>query len=170
MANIDNYLPKLLGLEGGFVNDPADRGGATTMGITLSTWLKVGYDKDGDHDIDADDIRLLNQDDFCMVLKKFYWNRWHADEIRDQKLAEMLVDWLWSSGRWGIIIPQRLLQLPEDGIVGPQTISAVNHADPRNLLMRVYNSRLAFIRDLIRKDPLQKRFEKGWVTRINSLI
>ena len=61
-----------------------------------------------------------------MFLKHFYWDRWRADEIRDQKLAEMLVDWTWCSGRWGIVIPQRLLLVADDGIVGVNTISAVN--------------------------------------------
>lgn len=170
MATLDKYLPKLLALEGGFVNDPLDRGGATNMGITLSTWKKVGYDKDGDGDIDCNDIRKLSLDDLHRVLRYEYWNCWRADEIRDQSVAEMLVDWLWSSGRWGIVIPQRLLRVPEDGIVGPRTIWSLNQEDPGRFLMRIYNARLAFLRDLIRRDPAQKRFEKGWVRRVNTLL
>lgn len=170
MATIDKYLPKLLALEGCFVNDPLDRGGATNMGITLSTWKKVGYDKDGDGDIDCNDIRKLSLDDLHRVLRYEYWNRWRADEIRDQAVAEMLVDWLWSSGRWGIVIPQRLLRVPEDGIVGQRTIWSLNQEDPGRFLMRIYNARLAFLRDLIRRDPSQKRFEKGWVRRVNTLL
>ena len=170
MASINLYLPKLLALEGGFVNDPLDRGGATNMGITLPTWKKVGYDKDGDGDIDCDDIRKLSLEDLHRVLRYQYWNRWRADEIRDQAVAEMLVDWLWSSGRWGIVIPQRLLRVPEDGIVGVRTIWSVNQEDPGRFLTRIYNARLAFLRDLIRRDSSQKRFEKGWVRRVNTFL
>ena len=169
MASIDLFLPKLLALEGGFVNHTADRGGATNMGITLSTWRRVGYDKDGDGDIDEQDIRLINKEDVKMALKRFYWDRWRADDIRDQKVADTLTDWLWSSGRWGINIPQPLLGQTEDGIVGPETLSAVNSSDPSKLLIRIYNARLAFIKNLIKHDSSQAKFEKGWTRRINSM-
>ena len=47
MANIQKFVPFIFKWEGtSFVNDPNDRGGATKMGVTLSTWKKVGYDKD----------------------------------------------------------------------------------------------------------------------------
>lgn len=170
MAKIELFLPKLLELEGNFVKDPADHGGATNMGITLSTWKCVGYDKDGDRYIDEKDLRMLDHEDVKMILKKFYWDRWKADEIIDQKLANMLVDWLWSSGKWGILIPQRLLGQKEDGIPGPGTISAVNSSDPSKLLIRIYNARLAFIRNLIRRDPSQEKFGKGWTNRINTFL
>jgi len=170
MANIEKYIPKLLALEGGYVNDQADRGGATNMGITLGSWRSMGYDKDGDGDIDADDIRRLCRQDLVMFVENFFWKRWRADEIRDQKLAEMLVDWTWCSGRWGIVIPQRILQLTDDGIVGGKTLSAVNAADPGKFLIQVYNARLAFLRSIFRRDPSQLRFAKGWVRRVNEFV
>ena len=169
MANIELYIPKLLALEGGYVNDPADRGGATNMGITLGSWRSMGYDKDGDGDIDVDDIRRLCRRDLEMFVENFFWKRWRADEIRDQKLAEMLVDWTWCSGRWGIVIPQRLLQLTDDGIVGGKTLSAVNAADPGKFLIDLYNARLAFLRSIFRRDSSQLRFAKGWVNRVNVI-
>ena len=87
MARIELFAQKILAFEGGFVNDPADRGGATNLGVTLSTWKQVGYDKDGDGDIDADDIRLLSKTDAIAVLKSGYWNRWKADQINNQNGA-----------------------------------------------------------------------------------
>jgi lysozyme family protein len=170
MASIEQFIPKLLALEGGFVNDQVDRGGVTNMGITLGSWRCMGYDKDGDGDIDADDIRRLDHRDLEMFLKHFYWDRWKADEIADQKVSEMLVDWLWCSGTWGVVIPQRILQVTDDGIVGPKTISAVNTADPGKLLISIYNARLAFIRNIVRRDYRQQRFAKGWVNRINAFL
>jgi len=170
MANITPLASKIFKWEGGIVNDPVDHGGPTNRGVTLSTWQKVGYDKDGDSDIDIDDIRLLTPDDALGVLKRCYWDRWRADEINNQKVANILVDWLWCSGKWGILIPQRILGVPVDGIVGPVTIQAVNRANPYRFLIQIYNTRVTFILDIIKKDPSQKRFEKGWFNRLNTFL
>ena len=127
MANVNQLAPFILKWEGGFVNDPADLGGATNMGVTIGAWKSCGYDKDGDGDIDVDDLRLLTREDVVnRVLKPHYWDRWKADEIKSQSVANILVDWVWASGTHGIKIPQRLLGVTVDGIVGPKTIAAVN--------------------------------------------
>jgi len=170
MANINHFATKLFLSEGLFSNDPIDRGGPTNMGITLSTWRKIGYDKDGDSDIDIDDIRLLKPEDAMLVLEKCYWDRWLASEIKNQKVADILVDWLWCSGKWGIIIPQRILGVPADGIVGQVTLKAVNRANPYQFLIQIYNSRVAFIMNIIKKDPSQSRFERGWFNRLNDYL
>lgn len=168
MAKVELFAPKILAYEGGFGDDPTDRGGATNMGVTLSTWKKVGYDKDGDGDIDADDIRLLSKTDAITVLKRNYWNRWRADQINNQSIAEILVDWLWGSGKWGIVIPQRLLKVPEDGIVGPSTLFAVNSANQRGLHAAIFQARVSFIRDLVNNHPEQNKFFDGWMNRLNK--
>ena len=46
MANVYKLAPWILKWEGGFVNAPADLGGATNMGVTIGTWKSCGYDKD----------------------------------------------------------------------------------------------------------------------------
>lgn len=171
MANIDKLAPFILRWEGGFVNDPVDKGGATNMGVTIGTWRSVGYDKDGDGDIDVDDLHLLDKEDVIeRVLRPHYWNRWRADEILNQSVANILVDWVWASGTHGIKRPQRILGVTADGIVGPKTLAAVNSMDPMELHFRIKNDRIKFIDEICRRDPSQERFRKGWMNRINALV
>lgn len=171
MANIDKLAPFILKWEGGFVNDPVDKGGATNMGVTIGTWRSVGYDKDGDGDIDVDDLHLLTPDDVIeRVLRPHYWNRWRADEINNQSIANILVDWVWASGSHGIRRPQRILGVTADGIVGPKTLAAVNSMDPMELHFRIKNDRIRFIDEICKANPSQERFRSGWINRINQLV
>lgn len=167
MADVKKLAPIISKWEGGFVNDKLDRGGATNMGITLETWKSVGYDKDGDGDIDANDVRLLTQSDFHPVLKQ-YWNRWQGDNIRNQSVANILVDWVWGSGAWGIKIPQRLLGLKDDGVVGTKTLQAINGSNQKELFDKIFKAREKFLNDIVKNNPSQQRFIKGWLNRLND--
>lgn len=189
MANASKLLPFILRWEGGYVNDPADVGGATNKGVTIGTWRQVGYDKDGDDDIDVDDLKLLSNDDVLnRVLKPHYWDKWKADHIKNQRVANILVDWVWGSGKHGIVIPQRILGVVADGIVGDNTLSAVNFADPETFFNAVFNARIDFLNKIVVTSIANyeakigqkatetelmkytnKRFLKGWMNRLNSI-
>lgn len=171
MANVKTLAPFILSYEGGFSNHPADKGGPTNKGVTIKTWRSVGYDKDGDGDIDVDDLRLLTDNDVVnRVLKPHYWDRWKADEIKSQSIANLVVDWVWASGKHGITNVQRILGVKADGIVGPKTLAALNgHKDPKYLFARIHAARVTFIENLCIKEPSQKQFRTGWLRRLNAI-
>lgn len=170
MAKIDILAPFILSFEGGFANHPNDKGGPTNKGVTISTWRQVGYDKDGDGDIDVDDLRLLSDSDVVeRVLRPHYWDRWKADQIHSQSIANLLVDWVWASGRHGITNVQRILGVKQDGIVGPKTLAALNNSDQRALFDRLHRERVAYIDKVCTRDNSQEVFRKGWLRRLNAI-
>lgn len=170
MADINILAPFILSFEGGFSNHPADKGGATNKGVTIATWRSVGYDKDGDGDIDVDDLRLLSDADVVeRVMRPHYWNRWQGDRIRSQSVANLLVDWVWASGKHGTTNVQRILGVKTDGLVGEKTLAALNNSDQHALFDRIKNERRAFIDTLCRKDPAQGVFRKGWLRRLEAI-
>ena len=103
-------------------------------------------------------------------------------------MANILVDWVWSSGKHGIVIPQRLLGVNADGIVGAKTLNAVNFADPDQFFEVLYNARIKFLKDIVaqsikayekkigrksttaeRKKYTKQRFLAGWLNRLKSI-
>lgn len=169
MAKLDPLAKFILSFEGGYVNSKVDRGGATNMGVTIATWRAQGYDKNGDGVIDVKDLKLLSVADAVNIMRKNYWNRWKADQINDQSIANTLVDWTWASGRNGIVIPQQMLGVTADGIVGPQTINALNRQPAKAFFEKLQKRRKQYIDNVIKAHPEQKAHKNGWYRRINSI-
>lgn len=171
MADINNLVPFILKWEGGYVDDPGDLGGPTQMGVTLKVWQDAGYDKNGDGAIDEEDLKMIFRQDLIeCVLRPHYWDRWQADRIRNQSVANLLVDWVWASGAAGVTIPQRMLNLKPDGIVGEKTLAAVNgYPDQKELFERIKAEREAYIERICLARPANLRYRKGWLNRLNDI-
>lgn len=168
MADINELVPLIFKWEGNWSEHKNDKGGATNMGITLSTWKTQGYDKDGDGDIDINDLKLITKQDVIELLRKGYWNRWRADTINNQSIANLLVDWVWNSGSHGIKIPQRVLGVTVDGVVGSKTIAKINSSNQEQLFNKLKQARRAFFIQITRNDKSQLVFLKGWLNRLDS--
>lgn len=162
----------ILSKEGGYNNDKDDRGGATKYGITLATWRKVGYDKNGDGVINKEDIKLLTEDDFHRVFKKNYWDACKADQIKDQSVANLLVDFAYNSGvaRVSRFI-QRIVGVTADGIIGSKTINAINNYQrgQRQLFATLKQRRKKHYDGIVEADPKQKKFYDGWMNRLGDI-
>lgn len=163
MADAKKLVPFILKWEGGFANVKGDHGGATNKGITISTFRQFyGQNKT------VDDLKNMTQDEWYHIFKVGFWDRYKADQINNQSIANILVDWIWASGKWGIIKLQEAMGLTADGIVGPKTISAINSRDQRYLFGVIKYARINFIKNLVKGNPSQTKFEKGWLRRIND--
>jgi hypothetical protein len=135
-----------------------------------STCINFGFHSDSDGDIDVDDLRLLTPDDVVdNILKPHYWDRWRADEIISQSVANILVDWVWGSGVHGIKKVQQALRLNDDGIVGRKTLAAVNKENPHDLFFIIKGLRIAFLYQICKSRPANKKFLNGWLNRLNNM-
>lgn len=169
MAKMEPLGKFILSWEGGFVNDPLDRGGATNKGVTLATWRRQGYDKNHDGKIDVKDLKLISDQDALQIMKKNYWDRWKGDQIASQAIANILVDWVWGSGVWGIKIPQDMLGVRADGIVGIRTLQALGRQDPKKFFDRLKQRRVQYLYDICKSRPANLRYLKGWLRRLNAI-
>lgn len=165
MANAKKLIPFILRWEGGFTNHPNDKGGATNKGITIATFRQY-YGKEST----IDDLRNMSNEQWEYIFKAGYWDAMRADYITNQSIANICVDWAWCSGtRAAIKQVQRLLGIADDGIVGNVTLSAMNNANSKKLFEKIKSTRLSFVEAIVRRDPTQKVFLKGWRNRINSI-
>ena len=172
MADSSKLVPFILSKEGGYVNDKDDSGGATNFGITLATWRKVGYDKNGDGVINEKDIKLLTEDDFHRVFKRNYWDACKADQIKDQSVANLLVDFAYNSGVTRVSkFIQKIVGVTVDGIIGSKTIQAINNypRGQRQLFAALRQRRINYLNGIVIANPTQKKFYNGWMNRVNAI-
>ena len=164
MAKYDKLIPTVLKFEGGFANHPSDPGGATNSGVTLSTFRNV-YGKDKT----VQDLKNMTNEQWEHIFKTRFWDRWKADDIDNQAIANLLVDWLWASGVYGIKYPQEVLGVKTDGIVGLKTLAAINYyPNKKELFEKLWNRRKKHFEDIVRNRPQSKVFLKGWLRRLSD--
>lgn len=166
MADINQLVPLIKRWEGGYADDPADLGGATNQGITLNTYRH--YYGSG---LTARDLQKMSESEWLHILRCGYWEAWQADHIDNQSIANLLVDWVWGSGTGTIARVQKLIGVTPDGKAGPKTLGALNrHPQPRALFNAIWQARLAYIDHLCQVRPLNKRFRRGWINRLNNFV
>lgn len=166
MANFDLYLPQLLKFEGSWVDDPADPGGATNLGITLSTFQHYAYPLLGVAPTLAN-LRALDAAQAGAIYRTVYWDPIDGDAIQLQFLAEIVFDFYVNAGFHAITLLQQLLGPPltADGRFGPQTLGALQRADQAALYARYRQGRIDYYRNLAGAHPVLGRFLAGWLNR-----
>jgi lysozyme family protein len=171
VSNFNWALKKTLHHEGGFVDNPADPGGATYRGISLRFLRQQGEDIDGDGDVDLGDIQaLVDQPDTVDGLyKTYFWTPNRLDEIPSElltcKVFDMAVN-MGSKQAWKLV--QRASgRLVDDGIVGPNTIEYMVQSSQKDydLVVRIRAEQRKFYERLVQQKPKLSVFLKGWLRR-----
>ena len=163
MAYFKLYAPLLHRLELGFSDDPDDKGGPTKDGVTLTTFRKFYGES-----MTVEDLKRMTWAQWCHIMKTGFWDVCRADEIKNQSLAEIIVDWCVNSGTGRIREVQTIAGVKPDGIVGPKTLGALNGADDESLFRRIRLGREQWFRTIVQKKPSQKKFWTGWMNRLDA--
>lgn len=164
MADYTKLIPIVKKWEGGYVNHPLDKGGPTNSGVTIATFRSV-YGKNKT----VKDLKNMTSEQWRYIFKTRFWDLWQADSIDNQAIANLLVDYVWASGVYGIKYPQQVLGVKADGIVGKKTLAALNeYPDKEELFYRLWDRRKEHFDAIVAKNPKQKVFYLGWINRLNA--
>jgi lysozyme family protein len=190
-----NAVRKLLDTEGGFSNDPVDRGGTTNFGITLrflqgeaklDPELVKLFDLDMDGDLDGADIRGLTKGEAVYLYHHCFWERYHLESFAEP-IGEILLDQEVNDGATGA---NKLLQrainscsahmagvdrLNVDGVLGDATHAAMDAVLEHPglgmpaLVEAFREAARARYRAIVAANPSQQKFLDGWLARADEL-
>lgn len=188
MSYFEAALARILEHEGGYVDDPSDRGGETYRGIARRFhpdwpgWRIIDRARGGSSFPDSlyDNARL--QQAVAELYRTLYWMPVGGDRLADEALAIELMD---TAVNMGVRRAARFLQeglnllnrnqrswpdLVVDGWVGDKTFSALERClrerDGQPILLKILNTLQAErYLNIMRTNPSQERFARGWLKR-----
>jgi lysozyme family protein len=163
-SNFDACFAKVIKSEGGYVNDPADRGGETNLGVTIAAWgtyLKRA--------IQPGEMKALTQEAVKPFYRSMYWDLVKCDDLPvgvDYAIFDFAVNA--GVGRAAKFL-QRAVGAVDDAVIGPGTLALVAKTTPGKLLENFAKQKEAFYNSLAEKNPTQKKFLKGWMARVDHV-
>jgi lysozyme family protein len=144
--------------EGGYVNHPNDPGGETKYGISKRSYPHLN-------------IKDLTRDQARQIYFVDFWHKCECEDIEDETIATKFFDLAVHTGiSQAVKLIQRALRatgthVAEDGIIGPVTLSAINKADPTDLLAALKSETAGYYRLIANANPSQKKFINCWLNR-----
>jgi len=142
-------INRVLGHEGGYVNDRADPGGETNWGISKRSYPKV-------------DIKNLTRNQAITIYYQDFWLPVHAEELSDGAGYQLLDSAVNSGISQSLRFAQRALGVADDGHYGPHTLQAFRSTSETDFIMLFNAERLDFMRKL----KHWTNFGRGWAGRI----
>ena len=164
MSRFDDCLPFILKMEGGYVNNPNDRGGATNKGI-----IQITYDVwRNKHELPLRPVKDIGEDEVHDIYKEMYWTDLPIP------LDILIFDSAIQHGKGRAIKwLQNLVGTKADGLCGMNTKTLVNQYILRfsmeKLLTEYLGVRRNFYAAIIARDSSQQVFAKGWANRMKGI-
>jgi lysozyme family protein len=169
----DNLFNGIIGSvlknEGGFSDDPVDRGGRTKYGITQATY-DSWHDQKSMPRVDVADISL---DAAIGIYRKKYWDAGNFALIDNPELAGKLFDLAVNCGVGAsVMILQDAVNvcidnvIVVDGALGPKTARAANAIPPQLLYDMVCFLAAHRYLNIVEARPDQRKYRRGWLLRL----
>jgi lysozyme family protein len=162
----DQSFMALIGHEGGFTDDPKDRGNWTSgvIGKGELKGTKYGVSAMSYPQVD---IRNLTLDNAKAIYKRDFWDKAKCDTLPDAIRFDVFDMAVNSGVKRAIETLQSALGVKADGIIGNQTMEAIKALDPQLLDKRLSGHRLLFIANV----GTFPTYGRGWVRRVaNNLL
>ena len=159
-------LPFVLRWEGGFVDHPADPGGATNKGVTQAVY-DAWRSQQGQP---QRSVRQIEDEEAHAIYESGYWKPARCP-VLDQPLDVVQFDTAVNMGvgRAVRFLQQAVGAVPVDGNFGTGTQRCVADCDPGQALVAYCDTREAYYRNLVVKNHKLAVFQKGWMNRLNAL-
>jgi lysozyme family protein len=159
----DRAVNFVLAREGGYVNDPNDPGGETSLGITWPTLkdaIAAGVVTPGTT------IKNIGVAQATAIYRARYWDLVRCDEL-PESIALALFDAAVNHGpRVAVRMLQNVLGVDPDGIVGHDTLEAARAADIPKTLIDLCGKRW----DAYWASQGRDRFIRGWTQRLFRVL
>ena len=159
-ASFPAALAWILAREGGYVNNPNDAGGATNEGITQATLAAYRG-----CDVTAHDVACIQPDEVAAIYRANYWDACRCDELPAGVDLSVMDCAVMSGPKRATQWLQYAVVAAPDGVLGPRTLLAVQHADPESVILSIAALRVAFYRGIVASKPSQVEFLAGWISR-----
>ncbi|MEX4263670.1 hypothetical protein MY668_04560 [Haemophilus influenzae] len=144
---------RLIGHEGGYVNDPRDPGSETNWGVTKRTAQANGY---------TGNMKTMMRQQAYEIYYRAFWLRYNCEQMPDA-VAYQFFDAAVNHGFGNASrMLQRAVGVLDDGIIGKYSLEAINRNPISDTLMVLNGERLNFYIRLKNFD----RYGKGWVNRV----
>lgn len=156
-------FPWVIGEEGGFQNDPSDKGNWTggAVGFGELKGTKYGISAASFPSVD---IANLTLEGAYPLAKSFYWDKFSGD-LLPQSVALAVFDFGINAGiHESVVCLQRALGITTDGVVGPETVQWANSANPGVLIQEFTMQRIKAYQQM----PEYPQDGAGWVNRANA--
>jgi uncharacterized protein (TIGR02594 family) len=158
-GRFEECLAVTLKWEGGNDDDPRDPGGRTSRGILQSEWNAWRQSHPGL----PSDVWEAPQGQIVAIYKEKYWDRMLCDQM-PAGVDLAVFDFGVNSGR-GVSVVQDVVGTDADGEVGPLTLAALSASPPADLIARICDARMAYLRGL----STWGTFGRGWTNRVNDV-
>jgi lysozyme family protein len=159
----DACMPFILKEEGGYSNTPGDHGGATDDGIIQSEYNVFRYGAG----LPLQSVRLISADEYNTIYWQRYWNPDCPKLPAGLDLSVFNINVNGGDGR-GTRLIQQCLELPVDGIWGPDTdkqVKAISNSDVADIIAAFHADERAFYAAIIQHDSSQQKFASDWFGR-----